>query len=50
MQNVFINVLAPKGGVRRISILYRMWGQTVTKEEKKAEVLKCLLFFRMKQN
>ncbi|KAK4810005.1 LOW QUALITY PROTEIN: hypothetical protein QYF61_004912 [Mycteria americana] len=40
VKNVSINTLATKGGLRRISILYWMWGgNTVTKAEEKAESL-----------
>ncbi|KAK4823271.1 LOW QUALITY PROTEIN: hypothetical protein QYF61_000366 [Mycteria americana] len=44
IKKVSINTLATKGGLRRISILYWMQGgNTVTKDEEKAEVLNAFL-------
>lgn len=33
------NISLIKGGLRQISILYWMWGETVTKDEEKANAL-----------
>lgn len=37
-KNIYINTWITKRGLRRISILYWMWGEILTKDKKKAEV------------